>query len=154
VGDARIIAAMRENPLARSYRVDKMTLAALEATLSLYRDPPHALREIPVLAMLAEPVAVLRERAEQVRRALAAEGIRSDVMESISTVGAGAFPASELPSAAIALHGDAERWSMALRAGDTPVIGRTLDGMHRLDLRCIPEKDLPTLIALVRAAHG
>ena len=59
VGDARWLDAMRRNPLARSYRVDKLTLAALEATLALYRDPPRALREIPTLALLATPAPTL-----------------------------------------------------------------------------------------------
>ena len=67
---AAFLDRVRGNPLTRSYRVDKLTLAALEATLALYRDPERALREIPVLAMLGIPVGALRDRARNVRERL------------------------------------------------------------------------------------
>ena len=91
VGDASAIAAMRANPLARSYRVDKLTLAALEATLALYRDPERALREIPALAMLGTPVDALRQRARRAARR-ARRAARGDVVETEASVGGGAFP--------------------------------------------------------------
>jgi L-seryl-tRNA(Ser) seleniumtransferase len=138
LGSAPRVAAMRANPLARAFRVDKMTLAALEATLALYRDPELARREIPVLAMLAEPAASIAARAEEYRRLLALRGVDTEVVESSATIGAGAFPTAELPSVALAFQGDAERWSAALRAGEPPVVGRIVDGRFRIDLRTVP----------------
>jgi len=154
VGDARWLDAMRRNPLARSYRVDKLTLAALEATLALYRDPPRALREIPTLALLATPAAALRERAESLRLALQREGIAGETVETTGSVGAGAFPDAALPGAAVALDGDAERWAARLRAGTPAVVGRVHDGRMHLDLRAVIAHELPDLARAVVAARG
>jgi L-seryl-tRNA(Ser) seleniumtransferase len=154
VGQARALDAMRRNPLARSYRVDKLTLAALEATLALYRDPPRAMREIPTLALLATPLAVLRERADSLRLALGREGITGETVEAIGSVGAGAFPDAALPGAAVALSGDAERWSARLRAGSPAVVGRVHDGRMHLDLRAVLAHELPDLARAVVAARG
>jgi len=154
VGDARWLDAMRRNPLARSYRVDKLTLAALEATLALYRDPPRALREIPTLALLATPATVLRERAESLRLALQRDGIAGETVETTGSVGAGAFPDAALPGAAVALDGDAERWAARLRAGTPAVVGRVHDGRMHLDLRAVIAHEVPDLARAVVAARG
>lgn len=154
LGDTRLIAAMRANPFARSYRVDKMTLAALEATLALYRDPAVARREIPTLAMLTAPIEVVRERATRTRRALHDAGVSCAIVDSAATVGAGAFPTASLPSAAVALEGDAEQWSVALRSGGTAVVGRVQEGRMLLDLRTVPDDDVAALVAAVVAARG
>ena len=154
IGDAGSIAAMKRNPLARAFRVDKATLAALEATLALYRDPQQARREIPALAMLAEEPASIRARAERVQRLLRDRGVHADVTSSVAAVGAGAFPTAELPSFALALEGAAERWSDRLRAGDSPVVGRVNDGRLLLDLRTVREDELPQLVDAVVTANG
>jgi L-seryl-tRNA(Ser) seleniumtransferase len=157
LGDAGALDAMRRNPLARSYRVDKLTLAALEATLALYRDPPRAMREIPALALLAAPFAVLRERAETVRLALGRDGIAGETVETVETigsVGAGAFPDAALPGAAVALSGDADAWAARLRAGTPAVVGRVHDGRLYLDLRAVLEHEVPDLARAVVAARG
>jgi len=154
VGDAPLIAAMRANPLARSYRVDKGTLAALEATLALYREPARARREVPVLAMLAEPAASVHSRATACAEALRRAGVACEVTESTATVGAGAFPLSALSSAAVALEGDAERWSARLRSGRDPVIGHVVNGRYHLDLRTVPLSLNATLVTAVVAAHA
>ena len=154
VGDSRWLDAMRRNPLARSYRVDKLTLAALEATLALYREPSRALREIPTLALLAATPDELRARADTLRRALADERIAAETVPSIGSVGAGAFPDAELPGAAVALDGDAERWAQRLRGGALAVVGRVHEGRFQLDLRAVPERDLPDLAHAVVAARG
>jgi L-seryl-tRNA(Ser) seleniumtransferase len=154
LGDARCIAAMRRNPLARAFRVDRATLAALEATLALYRDPDVARREIPTLAMLATPVEQLRRRAERAHGELEGRGVRSSVVESTAAVGAGAFPTAELPSVALALEGDAEHWSARLRAGDPPVVGRVRDDRLLLDLRTVPDDAVDTLVHAVVRANG
>jgi L-seryl-tRNA(Ser) seleniumtransferase len=154
LGEARYIAAMRSNPLARSYRVDKMTLAALEATLALSRDPVTARREIPILAMLAATVDELRTRAGRCVGVLREAGVPCEIVDSVASVGAGAFPTAELPSVAIALGGDADAWSAALRGAVHPMIGRIRDGHLLLDLRTVPETLLPELASGVIAAHG
>jgi L-seryl-tRNA(Ser) seleniumtransferase len=154
VGAATHIAAMRQNPLARSYRVDKMTLAALEATLALYREPEAARREIPTLAMLGATLAELRARGAECVRLVREAGVECELVDSESSVGAGAFPTAVLPSVAVALPGDAERWSAELRAGDPAVVGRVHEGRLLLDLRAVPTKDVPTLADAVVAANG
>ena len=154
LGDARYLSAMRANPLARSYRVDKLTLAALEATLALYRDPAAARREIPTLAFLSAPIAVVRQRATRCLDALRHAGVECTITDSLASVGAGAFPTTTLPSVALALAGDAERWAVALRAGDPPVVGRVQEGRLLLDVRTVPDADVAALVSAVVAAHG
>jgi L-seryl-tRNA(Ser) seleniumtransferase len=154
LGAATHVAAMRENPLARSYRVDKMTLAALEATLALYREPEVARREIPTLKMLGATLAELRARGHDCLIAMRNAGIACEVVDSESSVGAGAFPTAKLPSVALALAGDAERWASALRAGEPAVVGRVNDGRFLLDLRTVPAEAVSILAAAVVAAHG
>lgn len=138
VGTADAVAACRRNPLCRALRVDKLTLAALEATLALYRDPARAVREIPGLAMLTAPLAVVRARAESLGTALATAGIGHAVVESDATVGGGAFPSARIPSAALALAGHAEQLDQRLRRGETAIVGRIERDRLMLDLRSIP----------------
>ena len=144
---------MRANPLARSYRVDKLTLAALEATLALYRDPEVARREIPALALLLTSIDVLRERATHAAAALRESGVACERTETVGSVGGGAFPLQQLSSAAIALEGNAERWATALRAGEPAVVGRVRDGRLLLDFRAVPDAEVAMLVQAVRAAH-
>ncbi|HUQ45700.1 MAG TPA: L-seryl-tRNA(Sec) selenium transferase [Gemmatimonadaceae bacterium] len=153
LGEARYIAAMRANPFARSYRVDKLTLAALEATLALYRDPEIARREIPTLALLGAPIAVVRARATWCLGALRDAGVTCAMLDTTASVGAGAFPTAALPSVALSLAGDAERWVLALRAGEPAVVGRVQDGNMLLDLRAVQDADLPTLVSAVVTAR-
>ena len=152
VGSAAAVRAMRSNPLARSYRVDKLTLAALEATLTLYRDPARARREIPTLALLGATAAVVRERAERACGQLQLASIGCVVVTTVASVGAGAFPVTQLPSAAIALDGSAERWAAALRSGTPAVVGRVHDGRLLLDLRAVPDSDVGAMVDAVKGA--
>jgi L-seryl-tRNA(Ser) seleniumtransferase len=149
VGAARHLRAMRENPLARSYRVDKLTLAALEATLALYREREGALSEIPTLALLGAPLATVRERATRAMVAVRDAGIGCALVDSVSSVGAGAYPRAELPSVAIALDGHAERWAAALRAGDPAVVGRVHENRLLLDLRAVSDAEVGALTTAV-----
>jgi L-seryl-tRNA(Ser) seleniumtransferase len=153
LGAERFIAAMRANPLARSYRVDKMTLAALEATLALYRDPDIARREIPTLAMLGASIETVRGRAQRCAAAIRSAGVECELVDTVASVGAGAFPTAELLSVALALAGDAERWSAALRAADPAVVGRVQDGRLLLDMRTVPDESVAALIAAVGTAR-
>ncbi len=154
LGERRHLDAMRRNPLARAFRVDKLTLAALEATLALYREPDRALREIPTLALLGASVESLRARATTLLELLRAAGVAGELADTTSSVGAGAFPTTELPSVAVALDGDAARWAARLRAGEPAVVGRVFDGRLHLDLRAIPERMMPQLVTAVATAHA
>ncbi|MFI5246351.1 MAG: L-seryl-tRNA(Sec) selenium transferase, partial [Gemmatimonadales bacterium] len=156
VGGAAAIGALRRNPLARALRVDKLTLAALEATLQLYRDPARAVTTIPALAMLTTPVKTLEERAVRLVASLVSQGVSprvARVTRTDATVGGGAFPGARIPSAAIALEtGSPEKLEAALRGGAVPVVGRIAAGNVLLDLRAVgPEQD-DELAAIVARA--
>ena len=152
VGDARAIAACRKNPLARAVRVDKLTLAALEATLALYREPSRAVREIPTLAMLTTPVASVRARVEQAVARLHGLRIACDAIDTEASVGGGAFPTARIPSQAIAFSGTADEQERRLRLGAHPVIGRIANGRVLLDLRSVPEAHDDDLVHAVVAS--
>lgn len=152
VGRGELIARMRANPLARALRSDKITLAALEATLRLYRDPDNALAEIPTLAMLCAPAERIVARARAVARVLTDQGNVCEVVPSHGAVGAGAFPTHELPSAAVALTGDASGLAERLRAGSPSVVVRVHDGRVLLDFRSVPQRDDVALAEAVARA--
>lgn len=154
LGTRAVIATLARHPLMRALRVDKLTLAALEATLALYRDPARARREIPALAMLTTEAAALRARAEAVATALGDPRPAADVRvePSESTVGGGAFPTARLASWAVTLGGDAVGLETRLRAGAVPVVTRVADGRVRLDLRSVPPEDDASLVDLVGRA--
>lgn len=138
LGDAKAIAKLRANPLARALRVDKLTLAALEATLRIYLDEKRATSEIPTLAMISAPLERLRERAVSISGMFDS---RVEIVESEASVGAGAFPTAVLPSVALAPVGDARAIEKRLRAAATAVVGRIANGRLLLDLRTVPEHD-------------
>jgi L-seryl-tRNA(Ser) seleniumtransferase len=142
LGKAGVIEKLRTNPLARALRVDKLTIAALGATLALYRDRESALREIPVLAMLTAKPESLKARADAIAAALRERGVRCDVVASESSVGGGSFPSAVLPSFAVSLEGIAELQEKALRGAGPAVIGRIRDGKLLLDARSVlPSED-------------
>ena len=136
IGSTAWISRARSNPLTRAMRVDKLTLAALEATLTLYRDPATALREIPVLAQLGASVSELRSRATHIGTSLPMKA-NAKVVESTATVGGGAFPTAKIPSIAIRLSGNATALEAALRRGSPSVIARIIDDAVLVDLRTI-----------------
>jgi L-seryl-tRNA(Ser) seleniumtransferase len=151
VGRAEAVATARRHPLARALRIDKLSLAALEATLRLYREPGRALREIPVLAMLAADEETLTARAER----LAAEiGPRAGLLRAVARVGGGALPLLELEGPAVALEGDPEALARALRGHDPPVIARIVDGRVLLDPRTLTDDEVPVVARAVRGAFA
>jgi len=152
VGDTAIIHECRNNPLLRALRVDKLTIAALEATLRLYRDPETAVREIPALAMLTAPERAVRARAADLADRLRARGLACAVASTIASVGGGAFPTARIPSAAVTLSDEATRTEARLRAARRPVIGRIADDRVVLDLRSIPPADDAELCETLAAA--
>jgi L-seryl-tRNA(Ser) seleniumtransferase len=149
LGAASLMAKLRKNPFARAMRVDKLTLSALEATLRLYLEPERAVREIPVLAMLTAPVKDLQSRAGAIALTLRSSGIETRVVESIASVGGGAFPTAAIPSRAVTLPGNAEK---KLRLGALPIIGRVAEGHLLLDLRSVlPSEDDLLTVAVQKA---
>jgi L-seryl-tRNA(Ser) seleniumtransferase len=154
VGTAGLVAACRANPLARALRADKLTLAALEATLALYRDPAVARSRIPVLAMLtADPAALAARAVALAGRAPAA--FRASVVPGASAVGGGAFPDAVLATSLVALDPGpegAEALAARLRAGDPPVVARVGGGLVLLDPSTLPEAAEPLVIAALDAA--
>jgi L-seryl-tRNA(Ser) seleniumtransferase len=149
VGRADAVKQLRRNPLVRSLRVDKLTIAALEATLALYRDPATAMREVPVLGMLSRPIAELRARANALRGRL---DNSASVVESEASVGGGAFPNAKIPSIALAFARDAQALEGRLRLGDPAVIGRIADGRLLIDMRTVRPAEDDELTAALRAA--
>jgi L-seryl-tRNA(Ser) seleniumtransferase len=149
VGRADAIAAARAHPLARALRIDVLSLAALEATLRVYRDPEAARRELPVLAMLIASEAELDERAERLAAATGGE-----VIAAVGRVGGGALPLLDLPGPAVALP-DASPDALAarLRRGDPSVVGRIEDGRLLLDPRTLTDEEAVAAAGAVRAAR-
>ena len=143
VGSRAAIDKIRHHPMARAMRIDKLSLAALEATLALYLDREQAIRQIPVLRMLSMPAAELRQRsqtlADLLQKALG-ERARVDVISEPSAVGGGALPLTELPGYAVALApGDisVDALAVALRQGTPPIIGRCQENRLLLNLRTV-----------------
>jgi L-seryl-tRNA(Ser) seleniumtransferase len=145
IGRSEWIGAAANHPLARAVRVDKLSLAALEATLMLYRDPERARKEIPLLAMLDVSETTLRARAQKL-----ADGIGAEIVRTTSRPGGGALPLLELQGPAVALSGAAEELAADLRAGDPPVIARIHEGRVLLDPRTIADDELELVIAAAR----
>ena len=157
LGRGDLIDTLRANPLCRALRVDKVTLAGLEATARLYLDPPRAIREIPTLRMLAEDDASIRGRAQAVADALEEAGIVAAVVRSEGAVGGGTYPGVTLPSWAVALEpsGGATALSARLRGGSTPVVGRIEDARLLLDVRTVAPEEVADLTeALALAVRG
>lgn len=153
VGAAVATARCRRNPFARAMRADKLTLAALEATLECYREPARALKEIPILRMLTLAPEELARLADLLAGYIPAE-FQPVVIESTSAVGGGAFPSATLPTFVVALEpGDlgAEGLALRLRLGDPAVIARIQDGRLLLDPRTLP---LDSYRALGQALQG
>jgi L-seryl-tRNA(Ser) seleniumtransferase len=145
VGRGELVERLRRHPLQRALRADKLTLAALEATLALYLDPERAMEEIPVLRMLGEPVAAVRARAERL-----ASLVGGEVEQTVGRVGGGALPLAELPSFACAVE---EELAAPLRGAETPVIALVRDGRCLLDCRTIADTEVDEVAAAVAAAR-
>ncbi len=149
VGRSEEIEAARVHPLARAVRIDKLSLAALEATLMLYRDPALARRELPVLAMLSASDAELERRA-----GVLAEATGGEIVASTARVGGGALPLLELPGPAVALNGGTagiDALARALRTGEPAVIGRIQHGRLLLDPRTLTDEEAEEAALAVRA---
>ncbi|HEY7633679.1 MAG TPA: L-seryl-tRNA(Sec) selenium transferase [Thermoleophilaceae bacterium] len=144
VGTREAIDLCRKHPLARALRIDKLSLAALGATLRLYRDPAGALREVPVLRMLTAGEEELGARAELMRATLADAGVDAQVITASAKVGGGALPLLELAGPVCAVDPaplSLDNLAQKLRAGDPPVIGRARQGWLLLDPRTLDDAE-------------
>jgi L-seryl-tRNA(Ser) seleniumtransferase len=142
LGDAALVAQLRRHPLARALRADKLTLAALEATL---RGPTP-----PVRAAVGADAELLRARATTLAGELAAAGVDAVAVPSDGAVGGGGAPGLRLPGAAVSLPA---AYAGRLRTGDPAVVGRVERGRCLLDLRCVPAAADEVLLAAVRAVQ-
>jgi L-seryl-tRNA(Ser) seleniumtransferase len=141
VGRKALLARLKAHPLTRALRVDKMTVAALEATLELYRDGRP--EQVPTWRLLSQQPDVLRARAERLQGLLAAARLPVRVAEVSGQVGGGAMPLARLPSFACILSvGEPDVFLERLRSAEAPVIGRIVDGEVVLDVRCLAEDEV------------
>lgn len=144
VGKKEYIEAMKRHPLARAVRMDKMNVAALEATLESYRNPLAARREIPVLAMLTKPAAAIKKEAESLAKKLNAMGFSATVAPEKSQVGGGSCPGEALDTFVVAVESEklsAAEMEAALRRYDTPIILRIAKDRILIDPRTLQTGD-------------
>jgi L-seryl-tRNA(Ser) seleniumtransferase len=159
VGKRAIVARLKKNPWNRALRIDKFTIAALEATLTAY-EAGTARDAVPTLRMLTEPLPTVIGRARRVLRGLGREmtdRLAARVDEGRAQVGGGALPTVELPTAGVSLGATdaaARALDAALRVGDPPVVGRLIDDRLFLDCRTVLPSQVPLLLkAIVSAAR-
>ena len=152
LGKADLIAKLRRHPLARAVRVDKTTLAGLQATLLAYMES-RATEEIPVWRMIAAPVEALTRRARKWQRGLKETGVHMAAVAAKSTVGGGSLPGQTLPTRALAIEVPSpDSLAARLRAADPPIVARIEDGRLLLDPRTVlPEQDT-SLVEVMRWA--
>lgn len=155
-GRAVLIHRIEKDPLMRAFRLDKMAIAALEATLRLYRDPSVALQEIPVLRMLSMPAAELKTRAEAfAARLRTLPGIKIAVQDDLAFAGGGSLPEIALPTTVIAIQADdlsESAFASRLRVGSRPVMARLQDRKVLIDLRTVLDGQESELLEAIRAA--
>ena len=150
------IKTLKSHPLTRAMRVDKMTLAALEATLDTYLDPEKARQEIPTIRMLAIDPALLKLRAEALYEKLTALGVTCQVIPEQDQVGGGSVPTQLLPTWAVAVDPQnvtVDRLEERLRKqSDIPIIGRIVKDRYLLDTRTLWEEDFDYIAQAVKEA--
>ncbi len=153
LGRKKYIEKMKENPLTRALRVDKITLAAMEGTLKSFYDRTQAVKEIPTLKMIDADEEELRERAEKLKEKLLAATVSQDVVITLekdaSQVGGGAFPVSELPTwtVKINLGYDPEEAARQLRTSYPPIFCRIADNSMIFDVRTLVSGDIKKIVS-------
>jgi L-seryl-tRNA(Ser) seleniumtransferase len=159
LGKREVVKRLSAHPLARALRVDKLTLAALAATLRLYRDPNVARLRVPFLALLTTPIENLRQRAKRLAPQIAAmaAGVTAEVIEEQAEVGGGSGPGQAIATICLAVTAaatSAERLAWRLRTGKRPVVARIKQERVLLDLRTVFARQDLELIEAVAAALG
>ncbi|GBC63112.1 L-seryl-tRNA(Sec) selenium transferase [Desulfonema ishimotonii] len=153
LGKKAVLDRIKKNPMTRALRIDKMTLAALESTLRLYRDPERAVREIPTLRMLTAPLPEIERKAflmAERLRGLASERLFVTLTDVASRVGGGALPLQELPSKGVAVRIEGlspNALERRMRAHLPPVIGRIEEDRFTMDFRTVDEDELDIIEA-------
>ncbi len=160
VGRREIIARIKRNPLNRALRIDKMTLAALEATLRLYQDPELARRKVPTLRMMTAPADELARRARKLAarlRAALGDAAVIGLAPGVSRVGGGSFPERDLPTTLVSVAPagcSATALKERLLDTDPPLVGRLEDDTFRLDPRTLDDTEFPLVAAALTQALG
>jgi L-seryl-tRNA(Ser) seleniumtransferase len=154
VGRTDLVALCRTNPLARAMRADKLTLAALAATLALYQDPEIAIRTIPILVMLTLDAGELNRRASRLA-GLCPAAVRAQTLPGESAVGAGSFPGAVVPTTLVALEAGSlgpDGLALRLRLGEPPLVVRVAADRVLLDPRTLPEETFPIVAQAIEQA--
>ena len=153
VGRKELIDNIRKNPITRALRIDKLTLAALESTLRLYRDPEKAIRQIPTLRMLTMPFEEIEKKAEMLYdllKTLNDSRISVKLLTLSSRVGGGALPIQELPSRclSVTIQGmSANRIEWGMRNHKPPIIGRIEEDAFIMDMRTVQDDDIDVMMS-------
>jgi len=152
-GVRQVLERVKQNPITRALRIDKLTLAALEATLRFYRDETTALRKIPTLRMLTLPQDVIQSRAQRLLdlfNKMKSDRIEMTLLEAVSRAGGGSLPLLQLPSWCVGIRiqgmsvSRVDRW---MRAQSLPVIGRIENDLFMMDARTVQEDELTAIAA-------
>jgi L-seryl-tRNA(Ser) seleniumtransferase len=153
VGKKELIARCKKHPLTRALRVDKLTLAGIEATLKLYLEPEKAIRQIPTLRMLSLTKEQIEPKAEALAAQLHAAGLKAEVIDGLSQAGGGSLPGVDLPTKLVALpHEAPHQVERRLREADPPVMVRIQAGQILLDPRTLWDDEIPLVVSAMRSA--
>ena len=157
VGKTKYIEEMKKNPLTRAFRIDKLTMAALEATLKLYLDEEKAVEKIPTLKMITEGVEAISERALELFKRLENQSLPIDIVlkTDFSQVGGGSLPLEQLPTKVLAIKPrtmSTARLEEKLRRNTIPIITRVQEDNIIMDLRTIKERDYEIICEALRAS--
>lgn len=156
VGTKPIIDKIKQNPLTRALRIDKMTLAGLESTLRLYRDEKTAVAAIPTLRMLTCPMPDIAARAEALKSmidAMADSRVSAALRDLPSRAGGGALPLLELPSRGVGItisNMNAAMIENRMRRQSPPIIGRIIDDLYLMDMRTVQTDELPEILFAIQ----
>lgn len=157
VGKKEYIDRIKQNPLTRALRIDKLTLAALESTMHLYRDPRKAVESIPTLRMLSLPLQVIETRAQQLASMLEkinCSGLHVRIVRKSSRAGGGSLPIQDLESRCVAIRIDtltAQFIERTLRHSRPAIIGRIEDESFLMDVRTLSENDFDLILTAITA---
>jgi len=160
VGKAPQVDRIKKNPINRALRIDKLTLAALESTLRLYRDERRAVAEIPTLRMMLMPLAAIEVLAEQLRTAMGerlGDRVRTVLLDRTSRAGGGSLPLLQLPTrcVGVSLAGfSANRLEKAMRGYCPPIIGRIEEDLFVMDPRTLQEEEIDMIVAAFEFIAG
>jgi L-seryl-tRNA(Ser) seleniumtransferase len=146
-GKKELIEKIRKNPLTRALRIDKMTLAALEITLRLYRDPEQAVKKIPTLKMISSDLREIQQKAHVLKELidnLGIKNLKTDFIESNSRAGGGSLPETNIPTICVGIETtffSASQLEKFMRKNNPPVMGRIENNKYLLDLRTVSDNE-------------